>query len=384
MAANLFDAIGEFYANVRPVIADDVFDFNELIRRTAATLPASKRTDVFWPATINSSYDCDRKKTLTRIERIYTNARMPDPDGMYRMMVGSAIHEMLQNRLLGPSGIYFGQWRCACCRQLRTGYSTYPKELCSNKVVISYAATCEQETPFERETAQTTICADSQRYLIERGEPAWHYAEIRVKDEELNLSGRVDGVIFDSGGWYTVELKSTSSDAFHERELITINAAQRTALGLDPKVFGLINQAFSSLPKSAHITQASIYSIILQRMARAGLIPLDANLHRGALIVYFDRDSFESKTFLHKGAESAFTIAADSIRKIQHVVRSADREERTDPAEEAKRVDANRQLAIANIKGVCSSRTDERALDCPWRLVCFPYKDTKRNVVTHL
>lgn len=218
------------------------------------------------------------------------------------------------------------------------------------------------------------------------GAAAWEYEEIRVFDPALKISGRVDGIIVNNDAeWFTLELKTTSPLGFEGLRAEKISAKRFPAVaGTILEDAPILVEARMQLPKAAHVTQASIYSELLLREARAGNLSLNPDGYRGTFIAYINRDTLEIKSFLRKNSAAVFEYAASTVKNIIRVVEMADRIPSSDEAVELERVTKNRDLVFRHLPKTCSSRTDKKATACPWQLVCFPYKDTSKNKVEYL
>lgn len=384
---NLLHQMARFFKAVTPIEASEILDLNDVVKKTTSKRLIRARSDRFWPSSINNPYGCDRKEALSRIEKIYTDKLPPSIDLHRYGDVGNAIHRIVQTEYLGPSGMLFGGWRCINCRQLLGGFQTYPKIFCRNRIRVT------QNTTFNQSAAEVveldSVCADAQKELAAAGKPCWEYEEIRVFDTSLNISGRVDGVIVNSDAeWFTLELKTTSPMAFDGLTLQTMSASKFPAVAntvLENKQVVIpITRSDGMLPKNYHVSQASIYSELLLREARAGRFSLNPTGYRGTFIAYVNRNTLEIKSFLRRNSAAVFEYAANTVRNITRVVDFADKVQSSDPEIEAERVNKNREMVFSYLPKTCNSRTSEKAQNCPWQLVCFPYKDVSRNKVEHL
>lgn len=381
---NLLHQMARFFKTVTPIEASEILDLNEVVVKTTSKRLVRARSDRFWPSSINNPYGCDRKEALSRIEKIYTDKLPPDIELHRYGDLGNAIHHIVQSQYLGPSGMLFGGWRCVNCRQVLGGFQTYPKTLCRNRLRVTQATDVKLDIA---EVVEADVrCADIQLERIKAGQPAWDYEEIRVFDPALNISGRVDGIIVNNDAeWFTLELKTTSPLTFEGLRAEKISARRfPTISGTILEDASILVESRTQLPKAAHVTQASIYSELLLREARFGNIPLNPDGYRGTFIAYINRDTLEIKSFLRKNSAAVFEYAASSVRNIMRVVGLADKVPSSDEAIETKRVTDNRELVFTYLPRTCSSRTDKKAQNCPWQLVCFPYKDTSKNKVEYL
>lgn len=337
--------------------------------------PPSKRSTYFRMGEINNRYACDRRILFVGMEKIYTDRIQRDPKGVLLMDLGSALHEVIQEELLGPSGNLLGHWRCPTCHGRRSKrYDVYPKEFCTNKVMV----TPDGGEPWE------VSCAEKQAYLKSRGNAYWKYEEIALKDEARNLSGRVDGVWLEiGGGWYVLEIKSIDTKVFNDLRAVPIKPDQAKAIkNLTAKT--LLVEATADLPKDYHLSQAAVYSGLLQEKCLFDEdFPLDMSDFRGALITYVDRNTMELKTYLREDIESEFQHADEVVTSRLDALAAADMEVRDDEEEDAARIEANRKIAF-RFSATCTNRNHFKAKECPWRTVCFPYKKAEKNGVEFL
>lgn len=384
---NLLQQMARFFKAVIPIEATDALNFNEVVERVISARPVRPRSDRFWPSSINSPYGCDRKEALSRIERIFTDKTTDDVSKGRYGDIGTAIHSVVQDQYLGPSGVLFGRWRCPSCHRISPTMSVYPKgDYCQQWVTVQNTDPNTQERSLlVQEEKVSVACADFQKMAEADGRPAWLYAELRVFDQALNISGRVDGIILGPDKtWFTLELKTVSPNVFAGLQPETASVARYPFLANTPLAGAtVLAPSRYQLPKNYHVTQASIYSELLIKDCEAGKIPLPASGYRGTFIVYVSRDSLEMRAFLRHNSSAVYAYAANTVRNIMRIVESADRTPRTDPQEEEARVHKNRTHAFQLVAG-CSNRNDEKAKKCPWQLVCFPYKNTAKNKVEFL
>jgi len=381
---HLFDTLGEFVRALSSRNADDVLDFNRVIDNVVASRPIRRRTDKFWPSSINSSYDCERKQAFSRIERIFTD-KLPEPPSRVRVAdIGVLIHRLVQDNYLALSDLLYGDWRCPNCRQVMHRFQTWPASYCPNSVTLSLT-----ETPINSEKQIVIKCSEYQEDADRSGRPRWLYEELRVGHDELNISGRVDGVIIDKDSdnydWYTIEIKSTSSDVFNELTPTKISLKKFPALkGTELDGATVLLRSRNALPRANHVSQGSIYSQLLLKAAWEQKVPLNPRNHAGTFFLYVNRDTLDVKAFLREASEADYNAAVDSITRIMSVVNAADSDTSTEPEKVKARLKNNRGMVLAALPPGCSSRTDFKALVCPWQTVCFPYKDEKKNVVDYI
>lgn len=375
---NLCDSLGKLVLSITQQNAADIIDFEEEINRVVARRPIRRRTDNFWPASINSTYDCERKQALTRIEKIYTDKMLEHPLRYRVMDLGTSIHRIIQDSYLAPTEILYGNWRCPNCRQTTHKFTTYPPGYCKNNIKI------ESETG-----AEEISCEAYQRNAEASGYNKWLYDELRVKHDELNISGRVDGVIIDKKSdnfdWYTLEIKSVSPDVFNEVTQVKLTTRKFPGI-LNTELDGAVAilPSHFTLPKSNHVTQGSIYSQLLLKAAWEDKIPLNPSNFCGVFFLYVNRNDLQTRSFIRESTEQDYNNATQSVLRILEAVQAADKTPRESLKEERERVDANRQLVLGSLRKTCSTRTDPRAIICPWQTICFPYKDVSKNKVEYL
>lgn len=377
----LIDVLASFIRKTYAVDPNTIIDFNALINGIMDKRPIRRRTERFWPASINSSYDCERKQAFSRIEQVFTDKAREDPSRLRAADLGTLIHKHYQDAFFGPSGILFGNWVCPNCRKQVHQFTTYPAGYCRNAVIVREATGFNSTT----ETAEYA-CEAVQKAADAAGRPKWAYSEIKVTHEELNIHGRVDGVVLCRLNgrlkWFVLELKSVGHDAFRDLQQSTLDvrkfpAMQHTDLVNAP----ILVPSYFRLPNDNHISQGGIYAQLLLKAAHEGTLPLNPADHAGTFFVYIDRDNGDARTFVRKSSEQPYNEAVASITRIMRVVGAAEKTTVTDPVAESSRVESNRKLVMSNLRAPCTTRTSPKAAVCPWQTVCFPYKDTKKNKV---
>lgn len=375
-------ALARFYRTVTPIEDDSIIDFNAEFDRVIGSRPPDRKGASFWPSTVNSPFSCPRREALMRIEGVWTDKVRTSPDRIKLMNVGSALHDLVQNELLGPGGRLWGGWRCPRCQEVIHVNTTYPAdERCPNVLTITRPETLIEQIEGKRQKPKERRCADTQAYLLGRGRPIWEYAEIRLADGTVDLRGRVDGIFLVGGYWYTLEIKTVDSLAF--RDLSEVALKSTDDLKVPKKLEGrtVLAEAYQKLPRPYQVNQGSIYSEMILREAAEGRIPIDPEKYRGTFIVYVDRETLKARWFLRRHSATAYQAARNTIENVSEIVDQADTEVRSDPEAERERVEANRKVAM-RIGKACRTRTDKRAKECPWQTVCFPYKDARKNRVT--
>lgn len=112
--------------------------------------------DVFHPSEVSWDF-CPRLQQIRRFRRDLVEKKAPAKAGLQRVFgLGSAIHDMYQNRVLGPMGVLWGEWE-----NTRTGDK-------------HFGFMPDQEL---------------------RVNP-WRYVEPKTLNEEHNLGGHCDGIVF--------------------------------------------------------------------------------------------------------------------------------------------------------------------------------------------
>lgn len=349
-------------------------DVEASIHHALNARPPSRRSDWFRIGGINNRYECDRRVVLGNMEKIYTDRMRPDPSRVMMMDLGSAIHEMLQVEHLGPTGKLFGSWKCPTCHQhYSSTYGTYPDEWCSNQMAVIGPDGEKFRVP----------CSKEQKYRKSRGKAYWLYEEIRLKDKERNLSGRLDGVWIDDGGWYVLEAKSIDTHVYSDRRKTKLKKEQAIALG-DLGAREVLTHFTGDLPKDYHVNQAAVYAGLLQDLC---LFDMDFTLNlsdfRGVLILYVDRNTLKSKTYVKTAIDAEFREAETTVKRRLEALAAADMEVLDDAEADAARIEKNRKIAF-RFNATCTNRNHFKAKECPWRTICFPYKKAEKNGVDFL
>lgn len=346
---------------------------DEAIDRALAKRSPGRRSTWFRVGEVNNPYACDRRLMLMASERIMTDRVRRDAKSLQTMQVGIAIHDSYQREFLGPTGKLYGLWRCPSCHKHYSDMAgTYPKELCPNTVTVGGP-----------EGSSTRECAAEQEYLISRSQAHWHYDELRVKDESLNLSGRIDGIWLESDGWYILEMKSMGTLPFQGLRKVKAKPADRIKLG-NPYVQHLLTHAPSNLPRNYHVTQAALYSHMLWDICMFGDgVDLDPAQFLGVIVMYIDRDTLEKRTFVKTRVDAEVAEALQILDRRREVLDRLDLSVAEDPDAEEARIAANREVAF-QFDPTCTNRNHRKAKECPWRTICFPYKKEEKNFVEYL
>ena len=125
----------------------------------------------FHPSTITYAGVCSRAYNLfMQRDRLGFDFPMPAPHETSLLRVfehGHSIHDMYQNKIIGPSGVLYGKWE-------KEG--TIVKGFMPDK--------------------------------------DWKYIEPRIVWKEYNLSGYCDGILCVDGQWAVLEVKSANSNSF--------------------------------------------------------------------------------------------------------------------------------------------------------------------------
>lgn len=385
----LSKALSNFLKAFTPAAVDHTVDFADLAHKSIAARPEYVRSGSFYVSEILSPYSCSRRMAFMRAEGCFVDRQAEDPKARLRMDAGSVTHKYVQDELLGPSGALYGDWACASCGTVQVEKSFYPRKVyCPNSVVdhSTYQVVHDHQDAF-------IPCASRQRRKEKRGEASWHYRELKVRLEELDLSGRVDGVLVDKKAyyeqgasqarWYTVELKSIDDLGFNDKMAITLSAKKYPELAkLYPELVGaqLITESRFKLPKTYHFAQAGIYSEILKIYCDMDQLELSSAMYAGTLVVYVNRENYQMRSFFRRNSKALLEAARSKISAVRHVIGQTDQNERATEEDELQRIDSNRSIVMQLSKS-CKTRNDKQALECPWRLICFPYKDASKNKV---
>jgi hypothetical protein len=364
----LADHVAELIRTVCPQEGFGV-DLNALVDEVLNRLPVRKRNPNFWPSAVNSPFDCDRKQVFSRVEEIWTDSQRESPDRVRPMRLGIFQHAAVQEDL-ALSHRLFGNWKCPSCAVVKHTLCTLPDCFCDGTVTIRYG-----EGLWESNVVRS--CADVQKGRHARGEAAWTYDEIRVKDD-LGHSGKVDGILLmPTTFWYTLEIKTVPNTTFLEKKDKVLTRKEYPNLPKELEgVTALVAGWGSDLPKDYHVIQASIYSGLLLMLADAGdLGPLERRKYGGTIILYVNRETGRYRWFFRRNTDVEYQRARETVIKTRVAVLAA--KEKPDVA-------ARRAHIIESVEASCRTRLDRKAETCPWKTVCFPYKNATKNVVTHL
>jgi len=114
-----------------------------------------------------------------------------------RFDVGTALHEMEQNKYFGESPKLLGCWKCSCCGVTRDTVQLRPQP-CDNVVSVRYANNVLVEN----------------RCCSEQG--TWEYQEVRMQHSELNIRARIDLPILHQGRVYIGDLKTLGAGRWEQ------------------------------------------------------------------------------------------------------------------------------------------------------------------------
>lgn len=380
--------LGKFLRAFTPQSLDHTIDFTSLAHKAIAARPQYVRSKNYYISEVLSPYSCTRRMAFMRAEGCWVDRQAEDPKDILRMDVGTVTHQYVQDQLLGPSGGLFGNWKCAACGCGRVENNFYPRgQYCDNHVIDEEY----RQTAQDPEDAYIP-CKDRQKYLEKRGKAAWLYDEIKVYHDDLKLAGRVDGILVNqsewvydnmSASWYTVELKSVDDLTFHDLMTVKLTDRKYPELAkLYPDLVGkeIVVESRFKLPKPGHFNQAGIYSELLKLYCDDEKLPLNRDKYSGTLVVYVNTKNYDMRSFFRVNSSSLLEAAKARISVIEHIVDQTDQVKRDTEEEDLERIEENRKV-IKQLPKSCSKRTDRSALQCPWRLICFPYKDTSKNKV---
>jgi len=130
---------------------------------------------------------CARKELLKTQYADYVKAEVIKAGSRMTFDMGHALHDMIQNIYLGPAGRLWGDWKCVNCQDI-VFRGTLP-EACPK---------CDIPWRNEKDGHQNIV-----------------YAELFVKDEDLDYCGHCDGVILGRTGKKRVfEFKTKSKSQF--------------------------------------------------------------------------------------------------------------------------------------------------------------------------
>jgi len=131
---------------------------------------------------------------------------LPNPDTSLfdyilhrRFDVGTALHEMEQNKYFGETPSLLGRWRCTSCGMTLHKPQLRPQP-CDNMVSVRYASGKLQE----------------ERYCLKKG--AWEYQEVRMQHKELSIRSRIDLPILYQGRVYIGDLKTLGAGRWEQMQ----------------------------------------------------------------------------------------------------------------------------------------------------------------------
>jgi hypothetical protein len=159
--------------------ADDLVKWaKKNIRREQEVLPLQPDS---WIRASGIGWMCPREEVLCARHGV-VRKEVVGPDTMWTYDVGTGMHWVMQNLVLGPRGLITGCWRCRACGAEQGGYEDHK--------LLAYPEHCP-------------ACEDPVL--------GFEYVEMRVADEELRVHGHVDG--FHPNGDDTWEFKTSNSYA---------------------------------------------------------------------------------------------------------------------------------------------------------------------------
>ena len=117
-----------------------------------------------------------------------------DYKGQRAMDVGTAFHEMEQQKYFGPSGLVVGHWACSNChRKLTKELKPMPTKPCTNVVnVLGATGTLVRTLPCKKHGT-------------------WKYKELHLIHAQLNISMRIDLIVDCSDYRVVVDIKSVGN-----------------------------------------------------------------------------------------------------------------------------------------------------------------------------
>lgn len=280
---------------------------------------------------------CARFKAHQRLEDFKPVMKSPDADTLSLFKAGTAAHDMLQQEVLAKTGKLFGNWECASCGAEKTN-TVLPKGACTGsrtRTDVLGSVTVQK-------------CAD----VLQRASFNWKYVEGYMRTNPLNdplyeIAGYRDGIWVEDGKWYILEIKSVDPLLFTGMSKVLHKPI--------PGAY-VIKPAGDRLPLAAHVNQALVYSKMELDNAEAGTLPLDPRDFEGAIILYVNRNSFETKEYRVSYSDYPYTELLTVAKRAKDAVDAGDA-----------------FLAPAR----CTAKTNVLAERCPLRDKCFPPKPKK-------
>lgn len=275
-----------------------------------------RRRGVFHPSEISGDFCprewllCDRNRDLYLEKKIPVNTQL-------RWDVGTALHDMVQEKL-GSAGVLFGQWECLrhCFRSGCTSFGFAPSKEC--------------------------------RVGNEQGvKPLWVFRELRVRDEELEIEGRTDGLLDIRGGKYVFEFKSMNDDGFSTLVEPLKQHKEQGAWYLD-----VLERRNWEMEKV--FTDLTTLGLELEREIEFVRRPF-----AGVVFLYLNKDSQRMREFKIVGRRGSVTGEGDKVFQVVQEKRGV-----------LKTTLQHREAGTLPER-LCRTKTDRRAKRCLARNSCF-------------
>jgi len=234
------------------------------------------------------------------------------------MTTGTHLHHYIQNYVLGPMGVLWGNWVLTHKKHTQTGFHPAPKK------------------------ALQTIC--------KQGNLPWAYEELDFYDEGYRIAGHIDGQL----DLARIDWLHHNSDKMKEnpeaalREMKKIPTDERNLINLEIKTCG--SWVFENLVDSKSIPE--YYKM------QAEIYQHATGVHKTAFW-YINRDTMDSKIILYDYSGNWWK---DATRKAKIVWQSI----------------RDETLPISGM--ACHTPKDKRAKDCAFRTPCFDEMDFSEYV----
>lgn len=191
-----------------------------------ASRPSHREKGVWHPSEIASDRFCPRFEILRRRYKIRVPAEEVDVGKERIFDVGHALHRWYQEEYFGPSGILWGNWRCSRCHTVVAG--VMPTDSCvacqwqglgRDLIDVRCKEACgiTEEHPEQDHRGRLAQEVGGRGGCIHCGWwGQWEFSETRVQIPELNIIGRIDGLLLDERGQpeIVLDIKTTNQHRF--------------------------------------------------------------------------------------------------------------------------------------------------------------------------
>ncbi len=260
----------------------------EQIVKDAMVSSRSRRTDVFHPSELCFGIFCPREWVLCQMNRELYARRKFSLEQQKRFDVGHIYHSYIQEKF-GNANVLFGMWKCL---------KECDKSSC---VHIGFKPDIKSEC-----------------------EPVWRYKEPTAYDDELQIYGNTDGILFVNGKKYILEFKTMNSNGFSTLCAPVYNHREQALWYLDIisrkgfKEWNTFVELMTDLSDDVELYQT--------------LLPYVNQNFDGAVIVYVNKDTQDyreyfvdaslltTKEYMVEESESLHKIMADKKKLMKEAL----------------------------------------------------------------